>query len=100
MAELDLSGITIGEMTDLALALGCKDTKEAQGRLRALHQQSQETGSVPIDALIPFVWIAARQSRPGLTLAQARDLPMNDVNALFPAPAPVKAKGSPTRARK
>jgi len=68
--------------------------------MRAIATRLEQTGDIDLDHMIPFVWIAARQSRPGLTLAQARNLPLSEVNAMLPSPEATKAAQRPTRSRR
>lgn len=97
--EMDLSGLTAGEMIELGQALGCSTAKETQAKMQQLAEMAGK-GDVPLEAIIPFLWLAAKQSRPGLTLAQARNIPFSEVSAILPTPpaatAP-KKRPSPKR---
>lgn len=76
----DLSGMTAGEMADLGAALGCTTFKQVQTKLLAA-QALTEDGDLPLDMLVPMMWLARRAVDPTFTLEQARSMPFTELAA-------------------
>lgn len=71
--KFDLSGLTAGEIRDLGGALGCKTLQDIQARIADVDESN-----VPLDMLVPILWLSRRASEPGFTLEMAENLPMDE----------------------
>ena len=76
--EIDLNSISAGEMADLGAALGCTTVKQIQSQLERAQALSQD-GDVPLNMLVPLMWLARRSVEPGLSLEQARNMPFTEL---------------------
>ena len=81
--SIDTSGMTAGELSDLAGALGCRTLKQLQTKIAEVQALGTE-GDLPIDIIVPFIWVARRAVDPSFTLEQARNLPVSEMEAMFP----------------
>lgn len=77
---VDLSGMTAGEMADLGAALGCTTFKQVQAKLLATGEMAKD-GDLPLDMLVPMLWIARRATDPSFTLEQAATMPFTELAA-------------------
>jgi len=90
----DLSGMTAGETRDLGMALGCNTLPEMEAKIASI-----DTGNLPLDVMVPMLWLAARQSRPTLTLSQAAGMPLTELTELGMEASHQRAQRPETKAR-
>lgn len=76
---VDMSGMTAGEMADLGAALGCSTFRQVQAKLLAAQKMAEESGDMPLDMLVPMMWLARRANAPGFTLEMARSMPFTEL---------------------
>jgi hypothetical protein len=83
--DIDVSGMTAGEMADLGAALGCKTMRQVQVKLLEA-QAMGEQGDMPLDMLVPMMWLARKSVDPSFTLEQARAMPFSQLTEGFDDP--------------
>jgi hypothetical protein len=83
---IDMTGMTAGEMADLGAALGCTTMRQVQVKLLAAQAMGEADGDMPLDMLVPMMWIARRASDPAFTLEMAREMPFSELLEGFAVP--------------
>lgn len=83
--DVDMSGMTAGELADLGAALGCSTFKQVQAKLEAAEAMAKD-GDMPLDMLVPMMWLHRRQSDPAFTLEMARSMPFTELVQGLPGP--------------
>lgn len=73
--SVDLSGITAGEMADLGAALGCTTFKQVQAKLLSAQAMAADE-DLPLDMLVPMMWLSRRAEDHTFTLEMAREMPI------------------------
>lgn len=77
--------MTAGELADLGAALGCATMRQVQAKMEAAAAMGGD-GDMPLDMLVPMMWIARRATDPSFTLEMARELPFAELIKGFDAP--------------
>ena len=90
--EMDLNGMTAGEMAELGAALGCTTFRQVQAKMTAAQAMAAD-GDLPLDMLVPMMWLSRKAVDPAFTLEQARTMPLVDLVALGGATQSPNADG-------
>lgn len=80
-AEINLEDMTADELVALGKAVGAK----TYGELQVAFAEIERADEVPLDWFTAFLWLSVRKYRPGITMAEAGEMTMADIQAITEA---------------